>query len=518
MTWTRARRGAALMAASAMALALVGCTSEGQSGDGEEGDGGGEQQSLTLTIGARVDNNSFDPADLEIGNRIQYWQPVYDTLIRLDADAEPQPNLATEWSYNDDNTALTLQLRDDVTFTDGEAFDGEAVKANIEHIKAGSGQNQFMVAGIDEVVVSSPTEVELRLSEPVPSLLSYLGWVGGAMASPAALEAGSIAEEPVGSGPYVYDAAASRPGTEYQYTRNEDYWNAEAFPYDTYVVRPLNDVTPTLNALKTDQLSGALLTPAVAKEAESSGVTIETRSVAWAGLLIGDRQGTKVPELADPRVRQAINYAMNREEMVEFILNGYGEPTSQVFNTASQAYDENLDDAYTYDVDKAKQLMSEAGVGEFTITMPQWDSPWNDLFPTIAAQLAEIGITVVYDQVPPDQAISSVLSGDYPVAFFPLASASAWQDLQTWVTPEAPWNMQKATDPELTALIEKAQMATGDEQDAAFQAVNEWLVEEAWFAPLFRQDQVFGVTEGTDVTMQAQNAVPSLWLYQPAEG
>ena len=73
----------------------------------------------TLTIGARVDNNSFDPADLEIGNRVQYWQPVYDTLLRLDADGVPQPNLATEWTYNDDNSVLSLQLRDDVTFTDG---------------------------------------------------------------------------------------------------------------------------------------------------------------------------------------------------------------------------------------------------------------------------------------------------------------------------------------------------------------------------------------------------------------
>ncbi len=481
--------------------------------------GGSEEggEPTSLTIGARVDNNSFDTADLEIGNRIQYWQPVYDTLIRLDADSQPQPNLATEWAYNEESTVLTLTLRDDVKFTDGTPFDGEAVKANIEHIKAGSGQNQFMVAGIDEVVVTSPTEVELRLSEPVPSLLSYLGWVGGAMASPAALDSGDLATNPVGSGPYTYDAANSQPGTEYRYERNADYWNAEAFPYDTYVVRPLNDVTPTLNALKTGQIDAALLTPAVADEAEASGLQVETRAVAWAGLLIGDREGTMVPELADPKVRQAINHALDRGPMVEFILNGYGEPTAQVFNTSSKAYDESLDTAYAYDPAKAKSLMKEAGVDGFTITMPQWDSPWNDLFPVLADQLGEIGVTVKYDQVPPDQAISSVLSGDYPVAFFPLASASAWQDLQTWVTPKAPWNMQGAKDPELTRLITAAQNAPEGEQEAAFRAVNQWLVDEAWFAPLFRPDQVFGVTEGTTVQMQAQNAVPSLWLYSPAK-
>jgi peptide/nickel transport system substrate-binding protein len=351
----------------------------------------------------------------------------------------------------------------------------------------------------------------------VPALLSYLGWVGGVMASPEALASGDIATNPVGSGPYVYEADESTAGTEYKYSRNDDYWNPDDFPYDSYAVRPIPDITPTLNALKTGQIDGALLAPAVAEEAGSSDVTVDTLAVAWAGLIIADREGKVVPELADVRVRQAINLALDRQAMVDAILSGYGEPTSQVFNTASEAYDESLDTAYEYDVDKARQLMADAGVKQVEITLPQWDSPWNDLFPVIADQLSEIGVKVTYEQVPPDQAISAVLSGDYPVAFFPLASASAWQDLQTWVTPKAPWNMLGAQDPELDRLIEDAQYAPEEERTAAFQAVNEWLVEQAWFAPLFRQDQVFGSAAGTDTTMQAQNAVPSLWQYQPAD-
>lgn len=505
--------------AVAAAIGLAGCTSQPadpqetpqETGEAEAPAPAGG----TLTIGARVDNNSFDPADLEIGNRVQYWQPVYDTLIHLDPDANPQPNLATEWSYNDDGTVLSLTLRDDVTFTDGEPFDAEAVKANIEHIQAGAGQNRFMVEDIEEVVVVSPTEVELHLSAPVPSLVPYLGWVGGVMASPAALAAGTIATEPVGSGPYVYSAADSTPGTEYVYTRNEDYWNLEAYPYDEVRVKPINEVTPLLNALKTGQVDAALLTPAVAAEAEGAGATISTRSIAWVGFLLADREGTMVPELADVRVRQAINHAFDKEAMVEAIMRGFGEPTSQVFNVDSQAYDPELDDAYTYDVERAKELMAEAGVDGFEMTIPQWPGPWTDLFPILADQLAEIGITLNYAQVPPDQAISSVLSGDYPAAFFPLGSATAWQDVQTWIAPTAPWNMQGAQDDELDALIAAAQSAPEDEQDAAFQEINTWLVENAWFAPLFRQDQVFGTVPGVTVEMQAQNAVPSLSSFRP---
>lgn len=515
-TWARAG-----IVAVALAVGITGCTAQSPEpeqtpSESEPSEEAPAPAGGTLTIGARVDNNSFDPADLEIGNRVQYWQPVYDTLIALDPEANPQPNLATEWSYNEDNTVLTLTLRDDVTFTDGEVFDGEAVKANIEHIKAGTGQNRFMVEPIEEVVVNSPTEVELHLSEPVPSLVPYLGWVGGVMASPAALASGTIAQNPVGSGPYIYAADQSSPGTEYRYTRNPDYWNASAYPYDEVVVKPINDVTPLLNALKTGQINGALLTPAVAAEAEAGGATVNALSVAWVGFIIADRQGTMVPELADVRVRQALNHAFDKQAMVDFILQGHGEVTSQLFNVASQAFDESLDDAYSYDPELAKELMAEAGVDGFEVTVPQWPGPWTDLFPILAAQAAEIGVTINYQQVPADQAISSVLSGDYPIAFFPLASATAWQDVQTWITPTAPWNMLGAQDPELDALIEKAQFAGEDEQEAAFQEINQWLVDNAWFAPLFRQDQIFGTTPDTEVTMQAQNAVPSLSSFRPA--
>ena len=202
-------RGVAAVATTAV-LVLTACTSQ-ESSDSPERWRRADADD-TLTIGARVDNNSFDPADLEIGNRVQYWQPVYDTLLRLDADAEPQPNLATEWAYNEDNTVLTLQLRDDVTFTDGESFDGDAVKANIEHIKAGTGQNQFMVAGHRGGRGQLPDRgrAAALLAGPLAALLPRVGGRRDGLARQRS-ESDSIASEPVGSGPYVFDADASTP-------------------------------------------------------------------------------------------------------------------------------------------------------------------------------------------------------------------------------------------------------------------------------------------------------------------
>src|SRR6056300_135218 len=95
----------------------------------------------TLALASRIENNSFDRAELMLGNQIQFWQPVFDTLIIETPEGELVSNLATEWSYNDDGTVLMLMLREGVSFTDGTPFNAEAVKANLEYLAAGNGQN-----------------------------------------------------------------------------------------------------------------------------------------------------------------------------------------------------------------------------------------------------------------------------------------------------------------------------------------------------------------------------------------
>ncbi|MFM9745951.1 ABC transporter substrate-binding protein, partial [Streptomyces brasiliscabiei] len=82
---------------------------------------------------------------------------VYDTLLVLDPEAQLKPYLATDWSYNADNTVLTLTLREGVTFTDGTPFDADAVKTNLEYLKNGTGQNTYMAKSIDTIEVASPT-------------------------------------------------------------------------------------------------------------------------------------------------------------------------------------------------------------------------------------------------------------------------------------------------------------------------------------------------------------------------
>ena len=492
-------------------IGIGGCSAPtGPAGGGAEGGGG------TLTIAAVIDNNSFDRAALEIGNRVHYWMPVYDTLLVLDPEAKVQPNLATEWSYNSDNTVHTLTLREDVEFTDGAPFDAEAVKANLEHLKNGTGQNSYMAASIEEVEIVDTHEVALRLTAPDPGLLGYLAVVGGAMASPATLGAADAASNPIGSGPYTLNAAESTPGTQYVYERNEDYWNEDEFPYDQLVIKPISDNTARLNALKSGQVDvGAIQATSIA-EAEGSGLTVERYPTDWHGLFLADRAGAQVPALADPRVRQAINYGIDTESILENMYLGEGEPTDQPFNTESEAYVPELDEAYEYDLDKALDLMAEAGYEDgFAVTMPDLAS-WPQVAPIIEQQLAELNIDVTFQKVAADATISELLSGKYPMFFFNLGSQGAWQDFRKFGFANSPWNTAKVDDPEMTALLAEAQAAQGDEQIEALQAANEYLVENAWFAPWYRANTLLAVSTEVDATPQAWNVVPWIRNFAPA--
>ena len=500
-----------VIAASALAVVLSGCTA----GDGSaQPPNGGER---TLTLASAVDINSFAPADSRDAHYVQYYQPVYDTLLSITPDGDYEPDLATEWSWSDDRLTLSLTLREDVSFTDGTAFDAEAVKANLEATRDGTGTSSVAFTAITDIVPQSDTQVDLIFAEPDPGIIRQLALPGGSMASPAAIEAGTLVDKPVGTGPYVLDADETTKTVKYTFVRNNDYWNPDAYPFDTIVIKPLTDATARFNAIRSGEVDGGLGDAINAQQAEGAGLTVTTSpGPGFQGLFLFDREGVIAPPLKDERVRQALNYALDRQAILDTLYDGSGTVTDQVFNPRSAAYDKSLVGTYEYDPERAMELLADAGYADgFSLSIPE--PVYNNLSPLLDAQLGAVGITVDWIQIPEAQTNDEYLSGKFAAVWYQLQSSDPWQGVNFWGAPNAPWNPLKNTDPEIDAAIDVVRAASDDEQADALKHLDSLLVEKAWFVPAYFPDAVYFSNAEVDVTPQALQIVPSIANYAPAE-
>lgn len=494
------------------ALAFTGCSStpEGSAANQE-----GPATAPLLRIGSLQEPQSYDPAQANEGHQAPIYQAVYDTLIKREADGALSPMLATSWEPTQDGLSYTLKLREGVKFTDGEVFDSAAVKANVEHFKKANGPFASSMKSVVGVETPDATTAVLKLSEADPGLPYSLSNAPGYMGSPKALETTEIKTNPVGSGPYVLDVANTVAGSKITLTRNADYWG-DKLPYDKVEFQVLADETARLNALKSGQVDAAVLArTATAAEAEGAGLLHKPYATNWEGIWFFDRDGTKLPQLKDVRVREALSLAIDREALLQSVALGKGELTSQTFGPDAQGYDQALDGKYAYDPDRARELLKEAGAENLAVTLPVSQVFDPSIYDGIEQNWKDVGVNVTRHQWGPGQAIPSMLRGDFPVAYMSLVQRDDWRHMQLLLAPNATWNPFKTERPEINELITKVQ--TGDEKVIAEAAkeINNIVVDEYWFSPIYRLEQHFYHNDKVAVENQAEQAVPSIYNYKP---
>ena len=495
--------------AVAAALTLTGCAGDNTGGGG---DGGGAQ----LTLGAIASPTSYDiGAGAEYGNRSPFFQAVFDTILQKNSQGEIEPWLATAWEYNDDNTVLTLTLRDDVTFSDGTKLDADAVVASLERFRDGTSPQAATLAG-KTFAAPDATTVTITQTAPDPSLINLLSIAPGLVEAPSSFDNPDVSTNPVGSGPYILDTASSVTGTTYNYTANPNYWNKDAVKYDKLTINVFDDVTATINAIKAGELNGAKIADNnTITEVEGAGWTIESNELDFQGLLLLDRAGTMAPELANVKVRQAINMAFDRAALLQSLQTGYGTVTEQVFPATSVAYDASLDSTYAYDPAAAKKLLADAGYPNgFTLNMPTTPA-FQQTFDLVAQQLSDIGITVNYTDPGAANFIADMLAPKYPATWMALEQNPDWQLINFMIAPNATFNPFKSEDPKVDALISTIQTGSQAESDSALKELNKYLVDQAWFAPFFRVQGTFATDPNTNLEFWPTNAYPSIFDFSP---
>ncbi|TQM11330.1 ABC transporter substrate-binding protein [Pseudonocardia kunmingensis] len=386
----------------------------------------------TLRYATWQETPSFDPPRTTTQNGPVIF-PVYDTLTSMDENFDVVPWLATGWSQPDPST-WRFTLRDDVVFHDGSRFDAETVKLNLERAKTVTGGPYTNIyAPIAEVTVLDPVTVDVAFSVPSPNFPYSMATVAGAMVSPKAVQDGTdLTRNPAGSGGWIWEAGEHREGAQHVFRANPDYWNRDAVKAETVEVKIIQEDNARLNATQSGQADVmATLQPGQIEAAESAGLRTLSDFTITASFLIMDREGSLVPAFAEPKVREAVGYLLDREAYNMAVLAGKGESASGGFAApGSTWYDPELESLRQADVDKARQLLAEAGYPQgfsFQVGNQPVIKTVNE---TVAQLLADGGITMEIVDVGQGQYTAEVRKGHFPAGYFVPTSI----DIDQWWT------------------------------------------------------------------------------------
>jgi peptide/nickel transport system substrate-binding protein len=339
---------------------------------------------------------------------VSFRRTLWDTLISLDPQRRPVPELAESWTVAADGRTLTLKLRDGVVFHSGRAFAADDAVWNIEYLQDPKTQANAGEAfkGIRATALNKTT-LRLDVPEPVPQLFSLLA------GAPLLDSQSDLARSPGGTGPFKLDAF--EPGNELRLIRHPGYWRS-GLPYlDRLTIRVIPDASSLLVNLE----SGAahMVYPVSLNEVARLQSGAQTK-VALNPMAGNQAYLVRVDDgpFADGRVRQALAMAIDRQRCVDAVLHGFGTPSSVVWPKASPAWDASLD-TIDFDLDRARRLLSEAGFGggfDSSITASRTFTP--DIFPfhqVYQADLAKIGVNAKLNIVDENVRSKLIVDGNF---------------------------------------------------------------------------------------------------------
>jgi len=311
-----------------------------------------------LVIAFGTDPESLDPNKISSAPAGMVLTHIAETLVTMTEELEIAPLLAESWEFSEDAKVLTLYLRRGVVFHDGTPFNAEAVKINLERFQ--KAVFRFLIyPRVQNVEVVDEYTVRLHLDMPFAPLLAHLSHNFIAMISPkqiAELPEGQDIMAPVGTGPFKFDKWVR--GEYVRIVRNDEYWGQK--PYvDAVVFRIVPSDATRLVLLETGQVHAIMRVPPpdAPRVAATPGLEL-VKVPSVRTIYIGFN--CQRPPFNDPRVRQALNYAVDKEAIVKEILSGMGGISDApimplVFGHSPQP-------VYQYDPEKARRLLDEAGV------------------------------------------------------------------------------------------------------------------------------------------------------------
>jgi peptide/nickel transport system substrate-binding protein len=431
----------------------------------------GSASAATLKVGLQDDPDALDPALGGTYSGRIVFDALCDKLVDLNGDLEIVPRLATEWSWNETSTELTLKLREGVVYHDGAAFDAASVKANIERMQTlADSKRKSELSPIKAVDVVDAHTVIFKLEAPFAPLLSVLTDRAGMMVSTAAAEAAGdgFAAAPVCSGPYSFVERKARDSIKL--VKFDGYWNADAIGYDGIEYHILPDSTVRLSRVQAGDLDVAeRLAPTDIKtvEADDRLALHQSAGLGVSHLFINLREDSDSVLATNADLRHALELSLDRNAINQVAFNGAFTADNQMLNPSNPFYSK-AHPMPGRDLEAAKALIEKSGIANPSIEITYENSLTDGrVAQIIQAMASEAGFKVELLPLETTSAIERYQAGNFAL-YIGNWSGRADPDptLTTFFGSAGSQNLNGYKSDEIDAVLAQARSETNNEARA----------------------------------------------------
>lgn len=509
---------------------MAGCAGDGSTpsendSDSETANENNSSEQDELTIDLVSDPVSLDPHGANDGNSLYVMNAMYDTLVQMNTDLEIEPGLAESFEQIED-TVWEAKLREDVSFHDDSAFDADVVKANLDRVSDPDVASplSFLFDMIESVEVKDEYTVHITTKFPFSALPSHLAHPGGHMISKdlidksyEALENGEdpftvVNQDPVGTGYFEYK---DRVNGEYiTLDKNEDYWGEEA-QMGSLTFKTVPEDSARIAELKTGDAD--LIYPVNANDVQqiddNEGTHVkqtDSASMSYIGM-----NNEKEP-FDNEKVRQAIAMAIDKDELIDGVLDGVPIPANGPLAPTVNGYSEDTD-SLDFDVDKALKLLKDAGYEDgFETSIMAYDRTTSDVAENIQSQLNKIGIDASIDMVELGAYLDATGKGDFDMFIGSWGTVTLDADYGLYPMFHSEnagesGNRSFFNNERVDSLLEDARESTDEsKREELYTEAQQIIVEEVAVVPLYHSVLLAGLQDSVEGFYQFPSSFPFL--------
>lgn len=482
-------------------LALTACGKNSASANGDK-----KASPKTLVYAQGADPRGLDPAFVDDGESAKVIVNVYEGLVKYkEGSTELEPGLAKSWEVSSDGKEYTFKLREGVKFHDGTPFNADAVKVNIERQLPPKATEDmpyasFTFGEVEKVEKVDDYTVKVKLKQPYTPFLANLAMsLAAPMVSPTALEKnnGNLNENPVGTGPFKF--VSWKKGESITVEKNNDYWGDKA-KLDKVVFKFTKENSVRASELMTgatDIMDG--VDPNDVQKLKDNKINVITEN----GMNINYMAfNTERAPFNDPKVREAISYAINRDELVKFLYQGFAEVAKAPLPSFIPGYNDKVK-SFEYNPEKAKQLLKEAGKENLSVKIITYSNPrpynpvnGQKLAEAVQNYLSKVGVKATIDVYQWKEYKEKTKQGEGDILFYGWVGdngdADNFMSLFDSKEIKSSLNVAKYNSAEVDNLLSKArQTPNGDERNNIYKEMQDVIAKDApWVTISHAKDMV----------------------------